>query len=150
MFVDQGSNLETAYLTFQSGGQQFGLDISKVQEIRGYTPLTPLPGTPAYLPGVMNLRGSVVPVMDVRRRFGMEARPYDRFSVVVVAAKGAQTVGLLVDSVSDVVSTNAIDRRAAEEAADAPVEGVGVVSDRVLTVLNLEKLWRENGDELAA
>jgi len=149
--VNEAPARGTGYLTFQVGAQQFALDISKVQEIRGYAPLTPLPGTPSSLPGVMNLRGTVVPVMDVRRRLGMQGREYDRFSVIVVATKGSQTVGLLVEAVSDVVSIARADANPVPpEGGGAPVEAVALVGDRVLTVLDLEKLWRDNGDELAA
>jgi purine-binding chemotaxis protein CheW len=91
------------FLTFTLGREEFGFDLLKVQEIRGYTPITPLPNTPPHVRGVMNLRGTVVPVIGLREKFGMPAIAYDKFTVIVVVSVGAKVVGLVVDAVSDVL-----------------------------------------------
>ena len=93
----------TQFLTFRLSGEEYGVDILRVQEIKGYTAITPIPNAPAYVRGVMNLRGTVVPVFDLRCKFGMESHEYDRFTVIVVVNVGARVVGLVVDAVSDVL-----------------------------------------------
>ena len=99
---------ETQYLTFQLAGEFYGVDILKVQEIRGWTPATVIPNAPAYVKGVINLRGSIVPVIDLRLRLNMPTAEYTDATVVIilsVAREGhQQTVGLVVDSVSDVLN----------------------------------------------
>ncbi len=92
------------YLTFMLAGEEYGVDILRVQEIKGYSAITPIPNTPPHVKGVMNLRGTVVPVVDLRVKFGMERAEYDRFTVVIVVTVGARVVGLVVDAVSDVLS----------------------------------------------
>ncbi|HYD51785.1 MAG TPA: chemotaxis protein CheW [Gemmatimonadaceae bacterium] len=95
---------ENQFLTFVLNGEEYGLRILKVQEIKGFTGVTPIPGTPAYIKGVMNLRGTVVPVVDLRAKFGMPAAEYDKFTVIVVVDVGPRIVGLIVDAVSDVLN----------------------------------------------
>jgi purine-binding chemotaxis protein CheW len=91
------------YLTFRLGPEEYGIEILKVQEIKGFTAVTPIPNTPPYVKGVMNLRGTVVPVLDLRTKFGMPETPYDKFTVIVVVTVGARVLGMVVDSVSDVL-----------------------------------------------
>jgi len=99
---------ETQYLTFQLAGEFYGVDILKVQEIRGWTPATVIPNAPAYIKGVINLRGSIVPVIDLRLRLQMPSAEYTDATVVIILALASegrqQTVGLVVDSVSDVLN----------------------------------------------
>ena len=99
---------ETQYLTFQLAGEFYGVDILKVQEIRGWTPATVIPNAPAYVKGVINLRGSIVPVIDLRQRLQMPAAEYTDATVVIILSVARdghqQTVGLVVDSVSDVLN----------------------------------------------
>jgi purine-binding chemotaxis protein CheW len=99
---------ETQYLTFQLGGEFYGVDILKVQEIRGWTPATVIPNAPAYIKGVINLRGSIVPVIDLRLRLQMPVAEYTDATVVIILSVQRegheQTVGLVVDSVSDVLN----------------------------------------------
>jgi purine-binding chemotaxis protein CheW len=91
------------YLTFRLGPEEYGIEILKVQEIKGFTAVTPIPNTPPYVKGVLNLRGTVVPVLDLRTKFGMPETPYDKFTVIVVVTVGARVLGMVVDSVSDVL-----------------------------------------------
>jgi purine-binding chemotaxis protein CheW len=92
------------FVTFFTGGQSFSIDIRQVREIRRWSPVTPLPHAPAEVLGVMNLRGSVIPIFDLAVRFGLDRTPDNPRNVVVIAAHEAQTVGLLVESVSEILS----------------------------------------------
>lgn len=96
------------YLTFQLGAESYGVEILKVQEIIGLVPITRIPRAPAFVRGVINLRGRIIPVMDLRRRFGLEAQADTERTCVVVTqvarAEGRMTMGLLVDEVSEVLN----------------------------------------------
>lgn len=94
------------FLTFRLGQEEYGIEILKVQEIKGYTAITPIPNAPPHVKGVMNLRGSVVPVVDLRVRFGMPSEEFTKFTVIIVVKVGARVVGLVVDAVSDVLDIN--------------------------------------------
>ena len=89
--------------------EEYGIDILKVQEIRGYEGVTPVPGVPAHVKGVMNLRGTIVPIVDLRIRFGRAQPQYDALTVVIILQLAQRTVGVVVDSVSDVVQLHAED-----------------------------------------
>src|SRR5262249_14652459 len=91
------------FLTFALGGEQYGTRILPGQEVKGYPPVTPIPGTPPYMKGVMNLRGTVIPVVDLRTKLGMAEAAYNQFTVIIVVRVAARTVGLVVDTVSDVL-----------------------------------------------
>ncbi len=95
---------EVEFVTFNTGGQSFSMDIRQVREIRRWSPVTPLPHAPAEVLGVMNLRGSVIPIFDLSVRFGLGPTPDNPRNVVVIAACDSQTVGLLVESVSEILS----------------------------------------------
>src|SRR5438309_5294598 len=92
------------FLTFTLRAEEYGVEILKVQEIRGYSQVTPIPGTPPHIKGVVNLRGAVVPVMDLRLRFGLPAADYNQFTVIIVANILGRVVGIVVDAVSDVLN----------------------------------------------
>lgn len=96
------------YLTFTLAGEEYGIDILKVQEIRGWQPVTKVPNSPAFVKGVMNLRGAIVPVIDLRLRFGLEAVAYTPTTVVIVVTvqglTGPRVIGAVVDGVSDVLN----------------------------------------------
>src|SRR5579863_6774526 len=83
------------YLTFTLGKEEYGIEILKVQEIKGYSAITPIPNTPPHVKGVMNLRGTVVPVVDLRSKFLMDAVDYDKFTVIIVVMMGAKVAGLV-------------------------------------------------------
>ncbi len=101
------------YLTFSLAGEGYGVDILKVQEIRGWAPVTKMPNVPAFMRGVMNLRGAIVPVIDLRLRFGLDAVEYTKTTVVIVvtvqASSGNRIIGIVVDGVSDVLNIEAAD-----------------------------------------
>jgi len=92
------------FVSFCTGGQNFSLEISQVREIRRWSPVSSLPHAPAEVLGVMNLRGSVIPIYDLAARFGLPHTPHNERNVVVVAAHGGKTLGLLVESVSEILS----------------------------------------------
>ncbi len=92
------------YITFKLDAQEYGIDIMQVREIKGWTETTTLPQSPAYVRGVINLRGVIVPILDLRARFGMGTTAPTRMHVVIIVTTGARTVGLLVDAVSDIIS----------------------------------------------
>jgi len=131
-------------LVFKLGSEEYGVDILKVQEIRGYEKVTPIPRSPDYLKGVVNLRGTIVPVIDLRIRFGMPDPAYDSLTVVIVLRIAGRVVGAVVDAVSDVV------RLAENEIREAPklgamvdssyLSGVATQGDRMILALDIEKL----------
>src|SRR3954467_15154307 len=88
-------------LVFVLGKEEYGVDILKVQEIRGYDKVTPIPAAPAFLKGIVNLRGVIVPVIDLRIKFALAAPRYDDTTVMIVLRIGARTIGVVVDGVSD-------------------------------------------------
>ena len=94
---------EHQYLTFLLHGEEYAVDILRVQEIKGYSAITPIPNTPPHLRGVMNLRGNVVPVIDLRLRLGMVPAEYGKFTVIVLVTVGTRVHGMIVDAVSDVL-----------------------------------------------
>lgn len=116
------------YLTFCLGEQEFGVDILSVQEIRGYTAVTPIPNAPRHVAGVINLRGVVVPVIDLRTRFGLPAVEPTKFTVIVLLVVQRRVVGFIVDTVSDVVD---IPASGIQETPDLGASGESVVSDFV-------------------
>jgi purine-binding chemotaxis protein CheW len=131
-------------LVFKLGSEEYGVDILKVQEIRGYEKVTPIPRSPDYLKGVVNLRGTIVPVIDLRIRFGMPDPKYDSLTVVIVLRIAGRIVGAVVDAVSDVV------RLAENEIREAPklgamvdssyLSGVATQGERMILALDIEKL----------
>jgi purine-binding chemotaxis protein CheW len=138
---------ERQFLTFMLNGQEYALEISKIKEIRGYSSITPVPIVPAHVRGVMNLRGTVLPVIDLRMKFGLPEVEYDRFTVIAIVAVGEKTVGLLVDAVSDVlmISTDSL-RPAPEFGATVDtrfINGMFEAHERLVVALNLEQLLTE-------
>lgn len=142
------------YLTFCLGGEDYGVDILKVQEIRGYETATRLAGAPDHIKGVINLRGVIVPIVDMRIKFGLATAEYDQFTVVIILSLRDRVVGMVVDGVSDVMQLDAADIRPAPEfgaALDtAHIVGLGTVNDRMLIVLDIEKLMCDVGEDLSA
>jgi len=112
----------TGYLSFRLGAEEYGVDILKVQEIRGYEPPTRIAGAPPFVKGVISLRGVIVPIVDLRLRFGLPDPSYDGATVVVILNVANRVVGAVVDSVSDVIEF------AAEQVREAP-EFSGAVVD---------------------
>ena len=130
-------------LVFILGGEEYGVDILKVQEIRGYEKVTPIPAAPAYLKGVVNLRGIIVPVIDMRIKFGLADPKYDSFTVVIILRVGGRVIGVVVDGVSDVVQLAASDVKPAP-ALGAVVDsgflaGLATPGGRMILLLEIEK-----------
>nr|WP_157360156.1 chemotaxis protein CheW [Caldimonas brevitalea] len=132
------------YLTFRLGNEEYGIDILKVQEIRGYEQPTRIANAPDFIKGVVNLRGVIAPIVDLRMRFGCEKIEYNGFTVTVILTVHNRVVGAVVDSVSDVLEVPAQAIKPAPEihsAVDARyIRGLGQVGDRMLILLDIESL----------
>lgn len=139
-----GVEASQQFLTFTLSGEEYGVEILRVQEIKGFTAVTPIPNAPAFVKGVMNLRGTVVPVFDLRLKFGMSTKEYDRFTVIVVVNVGARVVGLVVDAVSDVldIASDAIDTSPdLGGAVDTTIlQGIARNGDRLVTLLDIDRV----------
>ncbi|QIL45064.1 chemotaxis protein CheW [Acidovorax sp. HDW3] len=132
------------YLTFRLDQEEYGIDILKVQEIRGYEPPTRIAHAPAFLKGVVNLRGTIVPIVDMRLKFNCSKAEYNSFTVVIILNLHKRVVGIVVDSVSDVMELASDNVRSApdiESAIDSScIFGLGSVNERMLILLDIEKL----------
>lgn len=132
------------YLTFKLGQEEYGIDILKVQEIRGYENPTRVADAPEFIKGVVNLRGTIVPIVDMRLKFRCAKVEYNAFTVVIILNLRSRIVGIVVDSVSDVMELPADSFREAPEVdsvIDAgAVMGLGSIGDRMLILLDIEKL----------
>ncbi|TBR08355.1 MAG: chemotaxis protein CheW [Lysobacter sp.] len=132
------------YLTFTLGSEEYGVDILKVQEIRGYDQVTRLPDAPAFIKGVINLRGLIVPVVDLRLKFHLSQATYDETTVMIVLGIGGRTIGVVVDGVSDVLRLDPAHVRAVPDLGSAIdrrfLTGLGVLDERMLILLDIERL----------
>ncbi len=132
------------FLAFKLGQEEYGIDILRVQEIRSFEQPTRMANAPAFVKGVINLRGVIVPIIDMRIKFGLEQVNYDNFTVVIVLNIGAQVVGMVVDAVSDVIALTPEQQRPVPEFSGAidsnHVLAIGSVQDRMLILLDIEKL----------
>ena len=130
-------------LVFVLGQEEYGVDILKVQEIRSFEKVTPIPSAPGYLKGVMNLRGTIAPVIDMRIKFGLSDPRYDSLTVVIVLRIGARVIGIVVDSVSDVVRLAASDVKAAPRLGavvdSSFLAGLATQDERMILLLDIEK-----------
>ena len=149
--VGTGSAI-SQYLTFRLDHEQYGVEILAVQEIKGYSAVTPIPHTPAHVKGAMNLRGQIIPVVDLRVKFGLTAAPYDQFTVIVIVRVGARTVGLLVDAVSDVLDLPTAEIQPAPDLGAAVdvrfLRGLARSGEQLVLLLDLPHVL--NDDELSA
>jgi purine-binding chemotaxis protein CheW len=132
------------YLTFRLGDEEYGVEILKVQEIKGYSAITPIPNTPSYIKGVMNLRGTIVPVVDLRAKFGMSETEYTPFTVIIVVTVGAKVMGLIVDAVSDVLN---IPREDVQPTPDfgahvdsGYLDGMAKAGDKLVVLLDIDRV----------
>lgn len=132
------------YLTFTLGEEEYGIDILKVQELRGYETVTKIANSPAFIKGVINLRGAIVPIVDMRIKFSLPNVVYNQFTVVIVLNLLGRVIGMVVDGVSDVVSL------AAEQVRQTPefgsrldtkyISGLGTLDERMIILVEIEKL----------
>ncbi len=140
---DEGGHAQE-YLTFTLGPEEYAIDILKVQEIRGYEPPTTIANAPAFIKGVINLRGIIVPIVDLRIKFGVGKIEYTPFTVVIILSIGGRVVGIVVDGVSDVTSLRAEQIRPAPEFASSVdtryINGLGTLGERMLIVVDIERL----------
>ena len=141
---------EQEVLSFRLAKEEYAISILKVQEIRGYDAPTRLASAPAYLKGIINLRGAIVPIVDMRIKFGLGEPVYDSFTVVIILNIAQHVIGMVVDSVSDVVTLASDQIRPAPDMG-ASVEtncllGLGTVGERMLILLDIDKLMQT--DEL--
>jgi len=138
------TDTESLFLAFHLAEQDYGIAITKVQEIREWSKVTPLPNSPPYIKGMLNLRGAIVPVIDLRMRFGLPPIEYDAFTVIIVANVGGRMAGIVADTVSDVVSAGADQRRPLPEfegkANRQFIDGLVQLGERLMILLNVDKL----------
>lgn len=137
------------YLAFTIGREEYGIDILAVQEIRGYDQVTRIAGAPSFIKGVINLRGEIVPIVDMRIKLGLDNVQYDAFTVVIVLNIKGRVVGMVVDGVSDVLTLRADDVRPAPELGSAVdtghIVGLGTLDDRMLILLDIAS-WMSSGE----
>jgi purine-binding chemotaxis protein CheW len=135
------------YLTFALAHEQYGLEILRVQEIKGYVPATPVPNTPTYVNGVMNLRGTIIPVVDLRAKLSLNETEYNQFTVIIVVAVGTKVVGLIVDSVSDVLNIPNSDIQAPPEFGSTVdvrfIDGMAQSGEKIVMLLNIERVLND-------
>ena len=135
---------EEQFLTFRLDGQEYGISILKVQEIKGWDKMTPIPNSPPYVKGVLNLRGVIVPVFDLRLRFGLPETVRDAFTVIIVVNIGGRMAGIVVDAVSDVINVSLEQQCAAPEYEGQQnrefIKGLAQVEDKLLILLDIDRM----------
>lgn len=149
------SNTDQKLLTFSLGSEGYGVSILKVKEIIGMMDITAVPKTPDFVKGVINLRGKIIPVMDLRTKFGMEAQEYDERTCIIVAEvvlKGAQKLlGVVVDMVSEVITVSDSEIEPPPEYGASnehnAILGIGKIKDRVVIILDIDEVFQ--GEEIA-
>lgn len=144
MEISGDENPEREVLTFSLGREDYGVSILKVQEIRGYDTVTQIANAPEFIKGVMNLRGIIVPIIDMRIRFALGTPRYDDFTVVIILSVANRTIGLVVDSVSDVITLKPEQVKPAPELGTAVstdyLVGIGTVDKRMVILVDIDKL----------
>jgi len=146
--LDAAAVRANEYLTFRLDTEEYGIDILKVQEIRGYDTVTKIAGAPSFIKGVINLRGVIVPIIDLRIKFSLGEAKYDEFTVVIILNLAGRIVGAVVDSVSDVLELDPAQIKAVPEfqsMMDADyITGLGSVGDgdeaRMLILVDIDRL----------
>lgn len=145
-------NLGQEYLIFALGKEEYGIEILKVQEIRGYDRVTRIANTPDFIKGVTNLRGIIVPIVDLRVKFAQENIRYDNNTVVIVLNVNQRVVGIVVDGVSDVLSLTAEQIKPAPEfsvtLSTEYLMGLGAIDERMVILVDIEKLLSSEEMEL--
>jgi purine-binding chemotaxis protein CheW len=131
------------FITFTLGAEEYGVDIMAVQEIKGWTATTAIPNAPPFMRGVINLRGIIVPIVDLRARFGMTPIEPSNMHVVIIITTGGRTTGLLVDAVSDIISVAPDAIRPVPEigaTGERMLSGLVALDDRMVSLVTLEGL----------
>lgn len=150
---DTDNNAHGELLTFRLSEQEYSLDIMCVREIRGWTKTTPLPHAPSYMKGVINLRGTVLPVMDLAERLGLPRREHSDRNVIIVVKHGEAMTGLLVDAVSDIIALSDEDMQPPPEmTGNAPsgvIKALTLLDERMIRVLDLANVVNVEKSEAA-
>lgn len=145
------SGLSSQFLTFTIGEEEYGVDIMMVREVKGWTETTRLPGSPEYLRGVLNLRGIIIPIFDLRCRFGQGLTDAGSKNVIIIIAVGERTIGILVDTVSDILSVNSGDVKPAPESESEEdqrfISGLIAVEGRMVVLLDIQHLFENHISE---
>ena len=145
--IDAGADTDQ-FLTFMMSEEEYGVDILRVQEIRGWDTATPIPNTPSYIKGVINLRGTIVPIIDLRERFGLNSVEYSQTTVVIVLKvineDSERIMGIVVDAVSDVYNIKAEDMKPAPDFGTAIsvefVKGLATIEEKMLILLDIDTM----------
>ncbi len=139
-----GTESGNEFLAFTLGKEEYGIDILKVQEIRGYEAVTRIANAPEFVKGVVNLRGIIVPIVDMRIKFNLGEPTYDQFTVVIILNISGRVVGMVVDSVSDVITLGPEQIKPAPEMGTAfntdYLIGLGTLDERMLILVDIDKL----------
>jgi purine-binding chemotaxis protein CheW len=142
------------FLTFHLGEELYGVGILRVQEIKGYTAATKIPNTPPHIKGVLNLRGTIVPIIELRSKFGMPTINYTAFTVIIVVVVRDKVMGLVVDSVSDVLNIDKKDIQPPPQFGSKVdvnfISGIGKSGDKLVALLDLDCLLSECETQVAA
>jgi purine-binding chemotaxis protein CheW len=138
----------TEALAFTLGEEEYGINLLKVQEIRGYDAVTRIANAPDFIKGVVNLRGIIVPIVDMRIKFDLGTPTYDQFTVVIILNIGSQVIGMVVDSVSDVITLSSEQIKQAPEMGTALntdyLIGLGTIDERMLILVDIDRLMSSN------
>ncbi|MDH4302554.1 MAG: chemotaxis protein CheW [Nitrospira sp.] len=142
-----GTADDSQFLTFVLGEELYGVDILRVQEIKGYTAVTKIPNTPSHIKGVLNLRGTIVPIVELRTKFGMPTIEYTAFTVIIVVVVRDKVMGLVVDSVSDVLNIDKKDIQVPPQFGERVdvsfLNGIGKSGDKLVALLDMDRLLSE-------
>ena len=148
MTLENEDTLKNMYLTFRLGKEDYGIEIRYVTEIVGMQKITEVPDMPVFVKGVVNLRGQVIPVLDMRLRFNMESRDYDERTCIIVVNIGGSQVGLVVDTVNEVrnIDDDQISPPPKTAGADSAqyIQGMGKVGEEVIILLEGQRLLHEH------
>jgi len=138
------NQMANEFLTFRLGSEEYGIEILKVQEIRGYDAITQIANAPEFIKGVVNLRGIIVPIIDMRIKFQLGSATYDQFTVVIILNVAGRVMGIVVDGVSDVITLGLEQMRPAPGLGSVIdteyIMGLGTVDERMLILIDIEKM----------
>jgi purine-binding chemotaxis protein CheW len=142
--TEQAEVASNEYLTFTLGREEYGVEILKVQEIRGYDAVTQIANTPVFIKGVINLRGNIVPIIDLRMKFNLGDVTYNEFTIVIILNLNSRVVGIVVDGVSDVIALSPSQFRSVPELVSTIdtkyLLGLGTIDERMLILVDIERL----------
>src|SRR3954468_13227660 len=143
--ADARDGAGSEFLAFTLGSEEYGIDILKVQEIRGYEAVTRIANAPEFIKGVINLRGIIIPVVDMRIKFNLGTPVYDQFTVVIILNIGGRIMGIVVDSVSDVTTLTPDQIKAAPDMGNTAFSGeylmgLGTVDERMLILIDIDRM----------